>query len=115
MNEESGLLVGKGPVMNNPYPHGAGVAFLDYPGAKPPVDIGTDPFLTILPVRISIDKDTLDNKWVKITKSADVRLLGLWCEYPRFAPDTPEPPSPPPPTGKQYKVELAITGTITEL
>lgn len=111
MTEESGSIIGKGPVMNAPYPHGAGVAFLDYPGAKPPPDIGSDPFWTILPVKVTIDKDSLDNKWVKIIKSADARLVGLWCEYPRFQIDT---PVPPPPTGKKYKVELTITGTITE-
>lgn len=105
-----GAITGRGPVKKDGHV-GTDVAFLKHPGEILPPDIVIPPglpVLEILPLVGSVDMDTLHANWV----SFDQKILGqnVFCELPRFTPDA------EPPTGKkQYKVELTVTGTITEL
>lgn len=111
-----GKITGRGPVRNAAGGHGADVAFLDYDKTSKPKDLPENvPFLRALPMDAMVDMDTLDKNWVLVT-NPPVLGVRVYCELPRFTP-TEEllPPSPPVSTGKKYKVELTISGTISEI
>lgn len=111
-NLVAGKITAHGPVKTDGH-MGTDVAFLEYPGIEPPPGLVTPGLiiLHILPLDGKVDMDTLHANWVLFDKK--VLNQEIYCELPRFTPDGDVPPEQP--TGKKYKVELTVTGTITEV